>query len=337
MAREPDGELILHPSIGWRCPRCSTGTTVFYGFTPNRRCLQCASLEQPVNPAEPLLAAALADDLANNRAQEGDRPTADHTLLRCSDAWQCGRKTAFGALKVPRIVPFTTDTLMAFDAGKHHHTRLQGLLASKFGAELEVPISYKDVGIDLSGHADAAYKWSGKQRAVEIKSMKAYPFLKSAGGTDRFGRDVEAEGPKTEHLVQCGLYAHAPQLRAETCHIVYINKEDGRVAEWLVPMDDQPVGPAGEDLRALVLAELDRLAAIAADIRNGLLPWRHIPGFGLVKDPPAADSKGDPWNCRYCAWQPLCAALPASKVDANIDLLRDGLADNRAHPDEEPF
>lgn len=292
-----------------------------------------------MNQAEPLLAAALADDLANNRAAEGDRPTADHTLLRCSDAWQCGRKTAFGALKVPRVVPFTTDTLMAFDAGKHHHTRLQGLLASKFGAELEVPISYKEAGIDLSGHADAAYKWSGKQRAVEIKSMKDYPFLKSAGGTDNFGREVTAEGPKVEHLVQCGLYAHAPQLQAETCHIVYINKADGRVAEWLVPMDGEAVGPDGEDLRTLVLAELDRLQAIATDIKNGLLPWRRIPGYGLVKDPPPAGVKGgQPWNCVYCAWQPLCALLPASKVP--VDQINQSDTDGPVKgdsADEEPF
>jgi len=275
-----------------------------------------------VNQAEPLLAAALADDLANNRANQGDRPTADATLLRGSDAYRCARQIALGALKVPRVVPYTTDGLMAFDAGQHHHTRLQGLLAKKFGAELEVQISYKDVGIDLSGHADAAYQWAGKQRVVEIKSMKSYPFLKSAGGTDNFGRPVEAEGPKTDHLVQCGLYGHAPQLRADTVHMVYICKEDGRVAEWLIPMDGEPVGPDGQDLRTLVLAELDRLSAIAADIRNGLLPWRHIPGYGVVKDPPAADTKDQPWNCRWCAWQPLCARLPASKISiGQIDLL----------------
>ena len=287
-----------------------------------------------MNPAEPLLATALADDLANNREQQGERPTADATLLRGSDAYACGRKIAFGALKVPRVVPYTTDTLMAFDAGQHHHTRLQGLLAKKFGAELEVPISYKEVGIDLSGHADAAYLWANKQRVVEIKSMKAYPFLKSAGGTDRYGRDVEPEGPKLDHLVQAGIYGHAPQLRADTVHMVYINKEDGRVAEWLIPMDDEKIGPDGEDLRTLVLAELDRLQAIGNDIKNGLLPWRNIPGYGLVKDPPAADSKDNPWNCRYCAWQPLCAELPASKVPVAV-ATKNG--DQPADPDEEPF
>ena len=265
-------------------------------------------------PTEPLLAAALADDLVNNRAARGDKPTADNTLTRGSDAGQCSRKIALGALRIPKVVPFTTDTLMAFDAGEHHHTRLQGILAREFNAELEVPVSYKDLGIDLSGHADAVYTIDGEVRCVEIKSMKAYPFLRAAGGVDRWGRDMEPEGPKLEHLLQCGIYAHAPQIKAHTLHLVYICKEDGHVAEWLIPIKGQAAGPNGEDVLTLVLAELSRLKNICDDIRKGLLPWRRIPGYGVVKDPPAPDSKDEPWNCRYCPWQPLCATLPPSKV-----------------------
>lgn len=264
--------------------------------------------------SEPLLADALADDLANNRSSQGERPTADNTLLRGSDAYGCDRKIAFGALKIPRVVPFPTSTLMAFDAGQHHHTRLQGLLASKFGAELEVPVSYREQGIDLSGHADAVYLWSGKKRCVEIKSMKSYPFLKSAGGTDNFGRQVEPEGPKIDHILQAGIYGYSPQIQADELYLAYLNKEDGRIAEWLIPMVGEAVGPDGEDVVTLVKAELERLQAIAVDIKNGMLPWRRVPGYGVVKDPPGPDSKDNPWNCRYCAWQPLCASLPASKV-----------------------
>lgn len=271
-----------------------------------------------MNPSQPLLGAALAEDLEHNRVTEGERPTADNTLLRGSDAYACSRRIAFGALRIPKVVPYTTDTLMAFDAGKHHHARLQGLLASRFGAELEVPVSYKDTGLDLSGHADAAYTLDDDKRVVEIKSMKSYPFLKAAGGTDRFGHDVEAEGPKPEHVIQAGLYAHAPQLQADTLHMVYICKEDGRVVEWLIPMKGEPFGARGEDVFTLVMAELGRLKGIEDDIRKGLLPWRRIPGFGIVKDPPAQGSKDEPWNCRYCPWQPTCAKLPPSKIAARL-------------------
>lgn len=258
-----------------------------------------------LNPSEPLLAAALAEDLTDNRAIEGERPTADKTLLRGSDAFRCSRQIAFGALRIPRAIPLGTDTLMAFDAGRHHHTRLQGVLAQKFGAELEVPISYKAAGLDLSGHADAVYSRNGHKRVVEIKSMKRYPFEKAT---------VRGEGPKTGDLIQGGIYALSPQLGADQVHVAYINKEDGALAEWLVDMEGEPVGPEGEDLRVLVSAELERLAGIAADIGAGFLPWRRIPGHGVVKHPPAPDSKDEPWNCRYCGWQPICAELPASKV-----------------------
>lgn len=267
-----------------------------------------------MNPSPPLLATALAEDLAEGRAATGERPTAARTLLRGSDAWRCSRQVAFGALRVPRSVALGTETLMAFDAGQHHHTRLQGVLAKRFGAELEVPVSYKEVGIDLSGHADAVYEEAQIRRVVEIKSMKAYPFLRATGGTDRFGRNIVPEGPKTDHLVQAGIYANAPQVRAQEVHMAYINKEDGAVGEWLVPMVGEPVGPGGEDLVALVERELERLSGVARDVEAGYLPWRRIPGFGLVKHPPAEGTRDEPWNCRYCGWQPLCALLPASRV-----------------------
>jgi hypothetical protein len=272
-----------------------------------------------MKPAEPILGAALADHLINNRDARGDKPTADHTLLRGSDAYGCARKIAFAALKIPRAVPYTPDTLMAFDAGEHHHTRLQGILAQKFGADLEVACSYKDLGIDVSGHADAVYKNddTDAKTCVEIKSMKAYPFVRAAGGVDKYGHHVDPEGPKPEHVIQCGIYADSPQIKADVLHMVYINKEDGRVAEWLLEIGEQ-YGANGETVLELVHAELARLAAIGEDIRSGLLPWRSVPGHGVIKDPDAA--KGDDgyfWGCSYCGWQPICARLPVSKVSAD--------------------
>jgi hypothetical protein len=62
------------------------------------------------------------------------------------------------------------------------------------------------------------------------------------------------------------------------------------------------------------------------------LPWRNIPGYGVVKDPPPEESKDEPWNCRYCGWQPLCADLPASKVPV---VLIDKATST--HPDTEEF
>lgn len=39
--RRVDGELDVHPVVGWRCPQCGGGATVFYGMPPNRVCPKC--------------------------------------------------------------------------------------------------------------------------------------------------------------------------------------------------------------------------------------------------------------------------------------------------------
>lgn len=285
-----------------------------------------------LTPAPPILAAALAEDMAAERAAGGEKPTADNTLLRGSDAYACARKIGFAALRVPRVVPYSADTLMAFDNGENIHAKIQRVLVKKFDAHLEVPISYKGHGLDLSGHADGVYDSTSKRGdltvkvVVEIKSMKTYPFNKAVGLD--WGRQVTPEGPKIEHVLQAGIYARSPQLQADMLHLIYFAKEDGRIAEWLLEMD-QPFLTSGETINELVAAELDRLRIVEDHLRQGLLPWRHIPGHGTVRNPPPADSKDEPWNCRYCPWQPTCAALPSSPVPVT--------AATDPVPDGEPF
>lgn len=256
-----------------------------------------------MNPAEPLLGAARAQHLQQIRSQQGERPTADDTLLRGSDAYGCARKIALGALRIPKDITYTNEQLLAFRAGDDHHKHLQAILAADFDAELEVPISYKTLGIEVSGHADAFYTHDRQRRVVEIKTMKQYPFDKAIGG----------EGPRLGDLLQGGIYANSPQLQADAVHICYLNKQDGALAEWIIGLGDQ-VGPEDEKLIELVREELERLQQIADDIHAGLLPWRRIPGFGVVKDPTGPKGENHDWRCDYCSWQPTCARLPVSKV-----------------------
>jgi hypothetical protein len=282
-----------------------------------------------VKPAEPLLATARAEDLATNRT---DRPTADNTLLRGSDAHGCERKIAFAALHIPKAITYTPEQLMAFRQGDNEHKHLQLILAERFGAELEVPISYKQQGIEVSGHADAFYIADDepRRRVVEIKSMKQYPFDKAIGG----------EGPRIGDLLQGGIYAMSPQLHADAVHMAYLNKQDGALAEWIIALDDDvQAGPnLAAPLSELVHEELDRLQRIAEDVQAGMLPWRRIPGFGVIPNP--NKEAGAPWPCQYCSWQPLCARLPTSKVPADaLNQNGDGGAHNEEEEpyEEEPF
>jgi hypothetical protein len=139
-----------------------------------------------------------------------------------------------------------------------------------------------------------------------------------------FKRAVKS-GPKVEHIVQAGLYGDAPQIGADTLHLAYQNKEDSALCEWLIGRGEPVADPdSGEILGTwpdLVATERRRLAAILADIDNGLIPWRTIPGYGVVKDPSGPKGDGHPWNCDYCGWRDTCAQLPVSRC--TIDALEE--------------
>lgn len=253
---------------------------------------------------------ALGVLMAAARAAEGDRATADGTRFRGSMALDCERKIALQALGVAPAVELGTEQLVTFDIGQSYHDRIQQALVDTFGAQTEVKCSYRDEGGDVSGHADAVYEHAGQKVIVEIKSMKAYAFGLAIDGNqwDNYG-----PGPKQEHLTQAALYGLAPQIQADLVHMIYINKDSGEMAEWLLPMHGALVHLGGPPVTPAQLArrELVRFARIGESLDAGMMPARVIPGHGLVSVPPAADTKVKPWNCRYCGWQPICAAQPA--------------------------
>jgi hypothetical protein len=267
---------------------------------------------QPRPGIEPLVAEgpahqALTVHLNALRDAEGPRPTADDTNLRGSMANNCERAVAFSILGVPETNGVETGTLVAFDVGRSYHEVIQAALVASFGAELEVVCSYKPKH-DLSGHADAVYETTGGRVLVEIKSMKSYAYGLAVGGNkyDNYG-----PGPKPEHLMQAGLYADP--LNCDWVHMIYVNKDNGEIAEWLLSAhEDLTHLPYRTTISQLAREELHRLTTINDMVLAGFLPARQVPGFGLVVgDPPESGSKTLPWNCRYCGWRDACASVPA--------------------------
>ena len=257
---------------------------------------------------------ALAVRMAAAREEEGPRPTADGTRLRGSMALDCARKVAYQALGVAPTIEIGTETLVTFAIGQSYHDEIQESLVTAYGAQLEVMCSYRPVGIDLSGHADAVYERNGDVYAVEIKSMKDYAWNMAREG-NRY--DVYGPGPKREHITQAGLYALAPQIQADFVHMVYVSKDTGNVAEWVFSVHE-PLIHWGEPttVKLEVQAELERLHAIDILLQEGVMPGRDIPGYGIVKGaPPQAGSKDSPWNCRYCGWRDICADQPANQFN----------------------
>lgn len=256
------------------------------------------------------LAAARAEALRSQREREGERPTADGTRLRTSWAYRCRRQMGFQGLGIARVNPVPDEVLQAFEDGKQAHVRLQATLIERFGAEIEVPLSYRSVGIELSGHADGIYETAQYRAVAEIKSMRTWPFKRAL-----------ERGPKVADLVQAGLYALAPGIDADRVHLIYLSKETGDLAEWLKDLDEEVTDPeTGEvlgPLRQVVTEELDRCRSILKELDAGLVPMRSIPGVGVVRDPMADKKSGGRWECEYCGWRPLCAELSVGRVSVD--------------------
>ncbi len=266
------------------------------------------------------LAAYIGNKLADDNKARGPRATSGGTRLRGSQALSCARKIAFESIGYPGDVELDTKTLTAFRYGHLAHDDLiQPALVECFGAEVEVGATWMPE-LSLSLWLDAVYEAPVKT-AVEIKSMASYGFDVATGAKKN---SREPAGPKAEHVVQSALGALAPDVGAERQHIIYLSKERGSIAEWIFGVDEPLPHLEGATPRELVTEELARMAGILGRLDDGLLPRRVIPGHGLVIDPPAKDSKGQPWLCRYCAFQPTCAGLSADVVPLSSLPIRTG-------------
>jgi hypothetical protein len=250
------------------------------------------------------------------KSQDTPRPTADGTLGRASDAGKCSRQMAFRMLEVEpdRLVP--PETLMAFNVGNRFHETVQAVMKAAIPTfEAEVVGTYKQMGIDVSCHADGMYVSPDYGvTCAEIKTISGYGFKLAVG--QAHGDDPP--GPKAEHVCQAAICGAAPQIAAQSLHMIYIDKDKGGIAEWILGMDVPYPFLGGSTPRQYAEADLERMMGVMGRIESGMLPVRYIPGVGKVESPPAEGSRGKPWQCRYCSWQPTCAGLPTAAVEIDV-------------------
>src|SRR5215831_975746 len=265
-------------------------------------------LPHPTGVVLPLVEA----DMIEAREAEGPRPTFRGTRLRASQALKCALAVGFEILQVQASNPIPFETLMAFEVGNEFHRKILGIVMRQLGAAIEVTGYYPEE--DLSCHADFVYNrylFNPGQADIpiktvgEIKSSSGFGFLIITGQR----RSDEGPGPRDEHVAQAALCAMAPNIDAKNLHFVYIDKDRHSIAEWILHMDEPQVRYQGLSPRQLAEAELERMRGILGRLDSGMLPARHVPGFGRVNHVPSPDSRDNPWQCRYCQYNAICSTI----------------------------
>lgn len=260
--------------------------------------------DQPVSPIpDGPFYRALEETKREEREAEGNRPTAAGTRLRASESLMCARAIGLRVLGVPESDPIPAEVLMAFEVGQNTHDVMQQILVNKFGATLEHVVDWSEYGFEMSCHADGMTA----QTAFEIKSVSGYGYLVATG----MRKSDEGPGPKAEHVVQVGMSAVNPDTNCEYVHLIYFDKDKNGIAEWIFNVDMPLPGKYGDmSIRDLVMAELTRQTGILGRIDSGMIPLRHIPGWGRVEIVADPNSRDQPWNCRYCRYNKICKDMP---------------------------
>jgi len=254
----------------------------------------------------------IAEYMEAARQAEGPKPTAiEGTTLRASQALMCARAVGLAILKVPETEAVPFETLLAFDIGDRFHKAIQEIAAATLDARAEVIGDYSVLGIPLSCHADLVYErklfnpvgGDVEERVVgEIKTVSGYGFLVSTGAR----KSDEGAGPKDAHVCQAAICANAPNILAKKIHMIYVDKDKNSIAEWMMDMDTPYPRYEGMTPREMAENEVDRQTKILGRIQDGLVPARHVPGYGRVEVVPDPDSRDQPWQCRYCRHNTVC-------------------------------
>ena len=241
--------------------------------------------------------ASLYDHLFHKRIEEGPRPTAYGTKGRGSFAGSCSRQISFEMLNVPESDPIDLKTLLAFRTGTLLHSMAQDAMEFTHGMIREYPIDLRnEYGWDISGNADGLYTdENGDQVLWELKSKSSFGFNKAK-------KDPQ---PDRHEIAQVGMYAISADLDVKYIHLVYLCKDQSY-----------------DTVRQIANEEANRISSIVKEtFEEGCLPQRYIPDFGIVYNVPDPDSSAQPWRCRFCRYNSMCAGMPTEKTSIEETLI----------------
>ncbi|MBR87300.1 MAG: hypothetical protein CMM29_10965 [Rhodospirillaceae bacterium] len=262
--------------------------------------------------------------LIEQREKEGPRETAFGTSGRGSMAGSCSRRMSFEALQVEETDPITETTLLAFHIGTALHELTQLAMVDQWSMRTEVAVDLRPLGYPISGHADGVYNPYPQSSTTAIWELKT----KTGFG---FREAVNSGHPERHEVAQAAMYGLAVS-NCQYVHLVYLAKDTtygrnavkaGQTVEWFLDMDEPVPGCDGMTPRQIGTAEATRIGAIMHEtFEDRMLPERFIPDYGIVEMVPYPDSKDQPWRCRYCQFNALCATLPTGQIRLDDILLK---------------
>lgn len=293
----------------------------------------------------PRFIGVLVDEWAASR--DDDKPTANGTPFRHSDAGKCARAISYTAAGIPRSDPMDITGVWNTSLGSLIHEQWQEALQRRW-PDAEVEVTCSMVGADGSGHIDAVIReWADGERygtrsigtpertiAYELKTVGGFGF-KAAVGAARKG--TPAEGPKAAHLLQAAINGRA--VDADEVIVGYLAKEciSANVARRFGITDDVGRFAAEwtltrEQYEPLADLEAERVAGILALLDERRLAARKSPEMPVgaeVTDPETGayevrlrtedgevtvTDTGSTWECDYCSYQTLCATTEAGRI-----------------------
>lgn len=274
---------------------------------------------------EPRFIQALAEKWRDENEAAGPKPRAVETSrFRHSDAGKCARAIAFAALDLPPSNPMDLSGVWNTSLGTAVHGMWQEVVAELHPTALIEPKVSTIDGLG-SGHIDAVFP-DGTKVAFELKTVGGFAFKMAVGERGN------AQGPKTEHVMQASLNGVA--VDADEVVIGYLAKETlsvnvaakkgfselGRfAAEWTIPRDQY---------EPIAAAEAARVSGILALLDSGQLPARKFPPGELphgaeIVDPTTGRWEvhengkvvdvGTWWACGYCNHRDRCAGTEAGR------------------------
>ena len=238
--------------------------------------------------------------------------------LRASDALICARRLGFRLFGTPADITDEWD----------EEIRAKGQAVDR-AAKAAITRLYDgrtDVAFDLlpefalGGYGDAVYG-TDPVVAVEVKSVSTKKMMGLLGNWQH-----TPAGPDAAYICQGALLGVA--VGADVVHIIVVDRDDATrlPAEWIIGMDDPlphlPIVGVSDDgeiisetPRHMAIKEARRQTNVLRVVEAGRLPRREIPGYGVVLYPPAAGQQGDPFQCKFCPWQPTCSRAGVDEVE----------------------